>query len=49
MTEQKEAAARAREALYAWTSQFAEAKLWYTKRAYSQGNGWRMAVILMDL
>lgn len=36
-----------RESLYAWTSQFAEDKIAGTpKEAYSQGHGWRMAVIL---
>lgn len=35
------------EDFYAWTSQFAEDKIIGTpKEAYSQGNGWRMAVIL---
>lgn len=36
-----------REALYAWTSQFAEDQIGGTpKEAFSQGHGWRMAVIL---
>lgn len=36
-----------RDDFYAWTSQFAEDKIAGTaKEAYSQGHGWRMAVIL---
>lgn len=36
-----------REALFAWTSQFAEDKIAGTsKEAYSQGRGWRMGVVL---
>lgn len=36
-----------REDFYAWTSQFSEEKITGTpKEAYSQGRGWRMAVIL---
>lgn len=36
-----------REDFYAWTAQFAEDKITGTpKEAYSQGHGWRMAVIL---
>lgn len=38
-----------RDALYEWTSQFAETKIQGTaKEAYSRGHGWRMAVILND-
>lgn len=38
-----------RDDFYAWTSQFAEDKIAGTpKEAYSQGRGWRMAVILND-
>lgn len=38
-----------RDDFYAWTSQFAEDKIVGTpKEAYSQGHGWRMAVILND-
>ncbi|MCE5317974.1 MAG: protein translocase subunit SecF [Parachlamydia sp.] len=39
-----------RDDFYAWTSQFAEDKIAGTpKEAYSQGRGWRMAVILNGL
>lgn len=38
-----------RDDLYAWTSQFSQDKILGTpKEAYSQGHGWRMAVILND-
>lgn len=38
-----------RDDFYAWTSQFAEDKIAGTpKEGYSQGRGWRMAVILND-
>lgn len=38
-----------RDDFYAWTSQFAEDKIAGTPReAYSQGRGWRMAVMLND-
>lgn len=38
-----------RDDFYAWTSQFSEDKISGTpKEAYSQGSGWRMAVVLND-
>lgn len=38
-----------RDSFYAWTSQFAEDKIAGTsKEAFSQGQGWRMAVVLND-
>ncbi len=38
-----------RDDFYAWTSQFSEEKISGTpKEAYSQGKGWRMAVLLND-
>lgn len=38
-----------RDDFYAWTAQFAEDKIAGTpKEAYSQGNGWEMAVLLND-
>lgn len=38
-----------REDLYSWTSQFSQENIMGTpKEAYSQGRGWRMAVILND-
>ena len=38
-----------RDEFYAWTSQFSEEKIGGTlKEAYSQGRGWRMAIILND-
>lgn len=38
-----------RDDFYAWTSQYAEDKILGTpKESYSQGHGWRMAVILND-
>lgn len=39
-----------RDDFYAWTSQFSEDKIGGTlKETYSQGRGWRMAVILNDI
>ncbi len=45
----KRADSSPRDDFYAWTSQFSEDKITGTsKEAYSQGRGWRMAVILND-
>ncbi|HEY4831206.1 MAG TPA: protein translocase subunit SecD [Waddliaceae bacterium] len=46
---QNKAGGNPRDDFHAWTSQFAEDKIAGTpKEAYSQGRGWRMAVILND-
>lgn len=46
---QSKSGSNPRDDFYAWTSQFAEDKIAGTpKEAYSQGRGWRMAVILND-
>ena len=46
---QSQKGASPRDDFYAWTSQFSKDKIIGTpKEIYSQGNGWRMAVILND-
>jgi SecD/SecF fusion protein len=48
-TSQNKVGSNPRDDFYAWTSQFAEDKIGGTlKETYSQGRGWRMAVILND-